>query len=95
MADDSVMKNISQVEKYGSNLKKAQDDLRRIINDVRKQTDTISNIWNDKQFQNFKQDFKDYIDEPVMKAATMIDVEADYIKKITAFHREIQSTKLR
>jgi hypothetical protein len=94
-ADDSVMKNISQVENYSKNLKKAQDDLRRAIDIIRKQTEQIGHVWKDKQFESFQNDFDHNIKDPVLKAAMMIDAESDYIKKLIDLHRQIRSTNLR
>jgi UDP-3-O-acyl-N-acetylglucosamine deacetylase len=95
MADNSVMTNITAVENYGKNLQKAQEQLIQITQQIKKQTESIGNIWKDGQFQNFKADFNENIYKPVMKAAAMMENEAHYIKKTVELQREIQKLKIR
>ena len=57
MADNSIMTNISAVQNYGKNLQKAQQQLLQITQQIKKQTESIGNIWKDDQFQKFKLDF--------------------------------------
>lgn len=95
MADNSVMTNISAVESYGKNLQKAQQQLLQIIKQVKSQTDSVGNIWKDSQFQSFKNDFNENIYKPVLKAVTMMENEAHYIKKTIELQREIQKLKIR
>ena len=95
MADNSVMTNISAVQNYGKNLQKAQQQILQITQQVKKQTESIGNIWKDDQFQKFNQDFNENIFKPVMKAAAMMENEAHYIEKIVELQREIHKLKIR
>lgn len=95
MADNSIMTNITAVENYGKNLQKAQEQLIQITQQIKKQTESIGNIWKDGQFQNFRNDFNENIYKPVMKAAAMMENEAHYIKKTVELQREIQKLKIR
>ena len=95
MADSSIMTNISAVQNYGKNLQTAQKQLLQITQNIRKQTESIGNIWKDDQFQKFNQDFSENIFKPVMKAAAMMENEAHYIEKTVELQREIQKLKIR
>ncbi len=95
MADNSIMTNISAVQNYGKNLQKAQQQLIQITQQIRKQTESIGNIWKDDQFQKFKLDFDENIYKPVMKATTLMENEAHYIEKTVELQREIQKLKIR
>ena len=95
MADNSVMTNISAVENYGKNLEKAQQQILQITQQIKKQTESIGNVWKDAQFQRFNSDFNETIFKPVMKAAAMMENEAHYIKKTIELQREIQKLKIR
>ena len=95
MADNSIMTNISAVQNYGKNLQKAQQHLLQITQQIKKQTESIGNIWKDDQFQKFKLDFDENIYKPVMKATTLMENEAHYIEKTVELQREIQKLKIR
>ena len=95
MADNSIMTNISAVQNYGKNLQKAQQQLLQITQQIKKQTESIGNIWKDDQFQKFKLDFDENIYKPVMKATTLMENEAHYIEKTVELQREIQKLKIR
>lgn len=95
MADNSIMTNISAVQNYGKNLQKAQQQLIQITQQIKKQTESIGNIWKDDQFQKFKLDFDENIYKPVMKATTLMENEAHYIEKTVELQREIQKLKIR
>ena len=95
MADNSIMTNVSAVETYGKNLQKVQAQLLQMTQQIKKQTDSIGNTWKDSQFQGFKADFDENIYKPIMKAATMMENEAHYIKKTIELQREIQKLKIR
>ncbi len=95
MADNSIMTNISAVQNYGKNLQKAQQQLLQITQQIKKQTESIGNIWKDDQFQKFNQDFSENIYKPVMKAAALMENEAHYIEKTVELQREIQKLKIR
>ena len=95
MADNSVMTNISAVQNYGKNLQKAQQQILQITQQVKKQTESIGNIWKDDQFKKFNQDFSENIFKPVMKAAAMMENEAHYIEKTVELQREIQKLNIR
>ena len=95
MADNSVMTNISAVQNYGKNLQKAQQQILQITQQIKKQTESIGNIWKDDQFQKFNQDFNENIYKPVMKAAALMENEAHYIQKTVELQREIQKLKIR
>ena len=90
MADNSIMTNISAVQNYGKNLQKAQQQLLQITQQIKKQTETIGNIWKDDQFQKFRVDFNDNIYKPIMKATTLMENEAHYIEKLIELKREEQ-----
>ena len=95
MADNSVMTNITAVQNYGKNLEKAQQQILQITQQIKKQTESIGNIWKDDQFQKFKLDFDENIYKPVMKATTLMENEAHYIEKTVELQREIQKLKIR
>jgi len=95
MADNSIMTNISAVQNYGKNLQKAQQQLLQITQQIKKQTESIGNIWKDDQFQKFKLDFDENIYKSVMKATTLMENEAHYIEKTIELQREIQKLKIR
>ena len=95
MADNSVMTNISAVQNYGKNLQKAQQKILQITQQIKKQTESIGNIWKDDQFQKFNADFNENIFKPIMKAAAMMENEAHYIEKTVELQREIQKLKIR
>jgi uncharacterized protein YukE len=95
MADNSIMTNISAVQNYGKNLQKAQQQLLQITQQIKKQTESIGNIWKDDQFQKFKLDFDENIYKQVMKATTLMENEAHYIEKTIELQREIQKLKIR
>ena len=95
MADNSVMTNITAVQNYGKNLEKAQQQILQITQQIKKQTESIGNIWKDDQFQKFNQDFNENIYKPVMKAAALMENEAHYIEKTVELQREIQKLKIR
>lgn len=95
MADNSIMTNISAVENYGKNLQKAQQQILQITQQIKKQTESIGNVWKDSQFQKFNADFNENIFKPVMKAAAMMENEAHYIEKTVELQREIQKLKIR
>ncbi len=95
MADNSIMTNISAVQNYGKNLQKAQQQILQITQQIKKQTESIGNIWKDDQFQKFNQDFSENIYKPVMKSAALMENEAHYIEKTVELQREIQKLKIR
>lgn len=95
MADNSVMTNISAVQNYGKNLQKAQQQILQITQQVKKQTESIGNIWKDDQFQKFKLDFDENVYKAVMKATTLMENEAHYIEKTIELQREMQRLKIR
>jgi uncharacterized protein YukE len=95
MADNSIMTNISAVQTYGKNLQKAQQQLLQITQQIKKQTESIGNVWKDEQFQRFYQDFNENIFKPVMKATTLMENEAHYIEKTIELQRQIQKLKIR
>ena len=95
MADNSIMTNISAVQNYGKNLQKAQQQLLQITQQIKKQTESIGNIWKDDQFQKFRVDFNDNIYKPIMKATTLMENEAHYIEKLIELKREEQRLNIR
>ena len=95
MADNSVMTNITAVQNYGKNLEKGQQQLLEKIQQIKKQTESIGNVWKDDQFQKFRADFNENIYKPIMKAAALIENEAHYIQKTVELQREIQKLKIR
>ena len=95
MADNSIMTNISAVQNYGKNLQKAQQQILQITQQIKKQTESIGNIWKDDQFQKFNADFNENIFKPVMKAVALMENESHYIEKTVELQREIQKLKIR
>lgn len=95
MADNSIMTNVSSVENYGKNLQKAQEQILQITHQIKKQTESIGNVWKDSQFQSFNADFNENIFKPIMQAANMMENEGHYIKKTIELQREIQKLKIR
>lgn len=93
MADNSIMTNISAVQNYGKNLQKAQQQLLQITQQIKKQTESIGNIWKDDQFQKFNQDFSENIFKPVMKATSLMENEAHYIEKTVGVAARNTETK--
>lgn len=94
MADNSIMTNISAVQTYGKNLQKAQQQLLQITQQIKKQTESIGNVWKDEQFQRFNLDFNENIFKPVMIATTLMENEAHYIEKTVELLRQIQQLKI-
>lgn len=95
MADNSVMKNVSQVEQYGKNLQQVQLQVREIFKKLQAQTKSIGSVWQDQQFKNFEADFNQNIVKAVNEMTVKMENEANYIKNVIALQRQIQAQKIR
>ena len=95
MADNSVMRNVSQVEQYGKNLQQVQLQVREIFKKLQAQTKSIGSVWQDQQFKNFEADFNQNIVKAVNEMTVKMENEANYIKNVIALQRQIQAQKIR
>ncbi len=95
MADNSIMKNVSQVETYGKNLQQVQQQVREIFKKLQAQTKSIGSVWQDAQFKQFEADFNQNIVKAVNEMTVKMENEANYIKNVIALQRQIQAQKIR
>ena len=95
MADNSIMGNVTQVEQYGKNLEKVQQQMREIFKRLQQQTRSIGSVWQDDQFKNFENDFNQNIVKSINVITIKMENEAHYIKNIIALQRQIQAQKIR
>lgn len=94
MADNSVMKNVSQVEAYGKNLGKVQQQMREIFKKLQQQTKSIGNIWQDDQFKSFEQEFNHTIVKNINETTLKLELMSHYVAKMVEIHRQAQSQKI-
>ena len=57
------MKNISAVESYGKNLNNISQQMVQIFQQLKQQTDSVIQYWDDDQYKRFRQD----LDTDIMK----------------------------
>lgn len=94
MADNSIMGNVSQVEQYGKNLKKVQQQMSEIFKKLQQQTKTIGNVWKDDQFKTFEQEFNQDIVKKINEVTTKLDLMSVYVQKMVDIHRQAQSQRI-
>lgn len=94
MADNSVMRNVSQVEQYGKNLEQIQQQMRDLFKKLQQQTKTIGSVWNDDQFRQFEQEFNQDIVKNVNEVTTKMELMSNYVKKMVEIHRQAQNQKI-
>lgn len=94
MADNSVMRNVSQVEQYGKNLGQIQQQMRELFKKLQQQTKVIGSVWNDDQFKKFEQEFNQDIVKKVNEVTTKMELMSNYVKKMVEIHRQAQSQKI-
>lgn len=94
MADNSVMRNVSQVEQYGKNLGQIQQQMRELFKKLQQQTKVIGSVWNDDQFKKFEQEFNQDIVKKVNEVTTKMELMSNYVKKMVEIHRQAQNQKI-
>lgn len=94
MADNSVMRNVSQVEQYGKNLGQIQQQMRELFKKLQQQTKVIGGVWNDDQFKKFEQEFNQDIVKNVNEVTTKMELMSNYVKKMVEIHRQAQNQKI-
>ncbi len=94
MADNSMMGNVTQVEQYGKNLGKVQQQTREIFKKLQQQTQSIGHVWQDDQFKNFEQEFNQSIVKNINEITMKMELMSDYVAKMVEFHRQAQNQKI-
>ena len=94
MADNSIMGNVSQVEQYGKNLGKVQQQTREIFKKLQQQTKSVGSVWQDDQFKNFEQEFNQSIVKNINEITMKMELMSNYVAKMVEFHRQAQSQKI-
>ena len=94
MADNSIMGNVTQVEQYGKNLGKVQQQTREIFKKLQQQTKTIGNVWKDDQFKNFEQEFNQSIVKNINEITMKMELMSNYVAKMVEIHRQAQHQKI-
>ncbi len=94
MADNSIMGNVTQVEQYGKNLGKVQQQTREIFKKLQQQTKTIGNVWKDDQFKNFEQEFNQSIVKNINEITMKMELMSNYVAKMVEIHRQAQNQKI-
>lgn len=95
MADNAIMTNVSQVEAYGKNLQKVQEQTREIFRKLQQQTKSIGSTWKDAQFQQFEQTFNQDIVKKINEITLAMENQANYIKGAVELQRSYQNMKIR
>lgn len=93
MPNDSSIKSISQVEQYGKNIKAVNDQMEQLFEKLGKQTEEIGSVWNDSQYEQFRQDFRQDIMVKIKEVSAKMLTFSDYTKRICELHRQVQSLK--
>lgn len=94
MADNSIMGNVSQVEQYGKNLAKVQQQTREIYKKLQQQTTSIGHVWKDDQFKRFEMEFNQSIVKNINEMTAKMELMANYVAKMVEIHRQAQSQKI-
>lgn len=94
MANDSSMKNISQVEQYARDLENNAHQVEDIFNKLKRKTDEIGQNWNDRQFQQFQQIYNDVIMKQIKGTCETLQKLSVYAKKQCEFNRMAEQHKL-
>lgn len=90
---DSSMTNISAVESYGKNLNNISQQMVQIFTQLKQQTDSVGQYWNDKQYQQFRQDFSTDIMKDVQEISARMNIFCKYIEEMCKIHRMAQNQK--
>lgn len=90
---DSSMTNISAVESYGKNLSNISQQMVQIFTQLKQQTDSVGQYWNDKQYQQFRQDFSTDIMKDVQEISARMNIFCKYIEEMCKIHRMAQNQK--
>lgn len=94
MANDSSMKNISQVEQYAKDLESNARQVEEIFSKLKRKTDEIGQNWNDRQFQQFLQIYNDVIMKQIKGTCETLQKLSVYAKKQCEFNRMAEQHKL-
>lgn len=94
MANDSSMKNISQVEQYAKDLENNARQVEEIFSKLKRKTDEIGQNWNDRQFQQFQQIYNDVIMKQIKGTCETLQKLSVYSKKQCEFNRMAEQHKL-
>ena len=90
---DSSMTNISAVESYGKNLRNISQQMVQIFTQMKQQTDSVGQYWNDKQYQQFRQDFSTDIMKDIQEISARMNCFCAYIDEMCKIHRMAQNQK--
>lgn len=93
MADNSSMTNVSQVEQYGKNLERVNQQVMQIFQQMRQQTKTVGTWWKDDQYQRFSADFDNDIMKNIQEISAKMDLFSKYVAKMVEIHRMAQQQK--
>ena len=94
MANDSSMKNISQVEQYAKDLENNARQVEEIFSKLKRKTDEIGQNWNDRQFLQFQQIYNDVIMKQIKGTCETLQKLSVYAKKQCEFNRMAEQHKL-
>ena len=94
MSDNSIMKNVSQVEQYGKDLGNVQKQTREIFKKVQQKTKSIGSVWQDDQFKKFEQAFNQSIVKSINEITMKMELMSNYVAKMVEFHRQAQNQKI-
>lgn len=94
MANDSSMKNISQVEEYAKRVESDARKVEEIFSQLKRKTDEIGQNWNDRQFQQFQQVYNDVIMKQIKGTSETLQKLSVYAKKQCEFNRMAEQHKL-
>lgn len=87
------MSNIGAIEQYGKNLQAVEQQMLQMFKQLKKQTDVAGTYWNDKQYNQFRQDFDRDIMKNVQEIAAKMNVFSNYVTKMCEIQRMAQQQK--
>lgn len=90
---DISMSNIGAIEQYGKNLQMAEQQMLQMFKQLKQQTDVAGTYWNDKQYNQFRQDFDRDIMKNVQEIAAKMNVFSNYVAKMCEIQRMAQQQK--
>ena len=93
MADNSSMKNVSQVEQFGKNISQVNQQMLAIFQKLRQQTQSVACVWDDDQFKHFSHDFDHDILKNVQEISVKMEIFAKYVEEMVKIHRMAQSAR--
>ena len=67
--------------------------MEQLFEKLGKQTESIGCEWNDSQYQQFREDFRQDIMVKVKEISARMLTFSDYTKRMCEFHRQIQQLK--